>query len=294
MISFLIPIYNRDVNRFVNTLFEQCEASGVAFEILLYDDFSTAEYRSVNQNLSQLIGVSYMEMSKNFGRSRIRNWLGKNARYEHLVFMDCDSMIEKDDFVQKYLDAMHQADVVYGGTSYQKSTPDLSYRLHWNYGRRVEAKPFNDRQKMPYRSFRSNNFMIRKSVFLKHLFDDSIEGYGYEDNALGESLRAQQYSILHIDNPLLHDGIETNERFMLKTEEAIRNLVGQYKDGQLRTRLTDQYERWKDLGILSLFEKYSNTFARHRKTKLIQGRGSILSFQLYKMQLFIHGMKQES
>lgn len=292
MISFLIPIYNRNINTFVNELFKQCEASKIKFEILLYDDFSDPKFRELNQDLGHNFGVSYMEMSKNMGRSKIRNWLGKNARYEHLVFMDCDSIIEEPDFVQKYIDHLNRADIIYGGTSYQKNKPSSDQLLHWNYGRKVEAMTPQKRAKMPFRSFRSNNFMIKRSVFIKNLFDTEIEGYGYEDNTLGESLKAQNCTILHIDNPLLHDGLETNKRFLEKTEEAIKNLVNQYSQGRIKTRLTDKYEAWKENNILSLFRFYTRSFAKNRKEKLLTGNSSILRFQLYKMELFDQFIKR--
>lgn len=287
MISFLIPIYNQDVNTLVDCLFEQCRATGEVYEIICYDDYSDEKYKILNRELSEKMGVSYMEMSKNLGRSKIRNWLGKNARYEQLVFMDCDSVIEHDDFAQQYIDAIGKADLVYGGTSYQSEKPDDSKLLHWKYGRRVEALSVGKRAKQGFRSFRSNNFMISRSVFVKNLFDEKVEGYGYEDNLLSESLEDQNLTILHIDNPLLHDGIEKNEVFVAKTENAISNLVKQYTNGQIKTRLTDLYERLENMGLISFFKKYTSIFAKKRRAKLIANKAPLLSFQLYKLELFI-------
>ena len=95
MISILIPIYNRKVTKLVETLFDQCVDLNIEFEILCYDDCSQEKYRSENRVLGQKMGVSYMDLSTNLGRSKIRNWLGKNARFEYLIFLDCDSLIER-------------------------------------------------------------------------------------------------------------------------------------------------------------------------------------------------------
>ncbi|MDA9774108.1 glycosyltransferase family 2 protein [Saprospiraceae bacterium] len=287
MISFLIPIYNQDVNTLIDCLFEQCRATGEVYEIICYDDYSDEKYKILNRALSEKMGVSYMEMSKNLGRSKIRNWLGKNARYEQLVFMDCDSVIEHDGFVQQYINSIGKADLVYGGTSYQSEKPDDNKLLHWKYGKKVEALSVGKRTKQGFRSFRSNNFMITRSVFVKNLFDEKVEGYGYEDNLLSESLQEQNLTILHIDNPLLHDGLEKNNVFISKTENAISNLVKKYAAGQIKTRLTDLYERLDDIGLTILFKKYTTLFAKNRRAKLIANKAPLLSFQLYKLELFI-------
>ena len=170
MISILIPIYNQDVRKLVDKLFNQCVKLDIEFEILCYDDLSRDKIKEKNKEIGGKVGVSYMELSKNLGRSKIRNWLGKNARYELLLFMDCDSVVEKTTYVKHYIEASEKADLVYGGTSYQKRKPNIKYALHWKYGRKVEAMPVVERQKHPFSSFRSNNFLLKRAVFMDNQF----------------------------------------------------------------------------------------------------------------------------
>ena len=51
-----------------------------------------------------------------------------------------------------------------------------------------------------------------------------MEGYGHEDTLFGYDLKKNNIKVLHIDNPLVHIGLESNSLFLLKTRESIRNL----------------------------------------------------------------------
>ena len=97
MISFLVPVYNRDVRSLVNEIFDQCRKLNIEFEILVYDDHSKQKYKEKNKELAFKTGVAYLELSKNLGRSKIRNWLVKNSRYNNIVFLDCDQYIRLED-----------------------------------------------------------------------------------------------------------------------------------------------------------------------------------------------------
>ena len=66
--------------------------------------------------------------------------------------------------------------------------------------------------------------MMRRSTFLCILFDKNCREYGYEDALFGVELKKRGISILHIDNPLIHTGLDTNERFLEKSEQALRTL----------------------------------------------------------------------
>lgn len=283
MISILIPIYNRKVTTLVEALYDQCMALEIEFEIICYDDCSQEKYRKVNRVLGQKVGISYMDLSQNLGRAKIRNWLGKNARFDHIIFLDCDSGIERKSFIKRYLESKDKADVVYGGTSYSKRKPGISKRLHWKYGTKVEAQSVSERNKAPYLNFRSNNFMIRRDVFLKNKFDESITTYGYEDSLIGEELKLQKYTILHIDNPAVHLGLEKTSVYLKKTRMAINNLYQLEKDKGLRTRLIDFYHKMDHWGLLPLFRWWAARV--DFESKLQKENPSILLFQLYKLFL---------
>ena len=60
--------------------------------------------------------------------------------------------------------------------------------------------------------------MILRETFLKHPFDETITHYGHEDTLFGLVLKKEGIKILHIDNPLMNCGLDTNLDVLLKTE----------------------------------------------------------------------------
>lgn len=234
MLSILIPIYNFDCNDFVEGLNQQAEKAKIDFEILLIDDASDKEFDALNSRLGALNKVSYMRLDENIGRSKIRNLLVSKSKFDYLLIFDCDSEINNSDFIQNYLDHKDLAAVVYGGRNYNTQMPEKkAFRLRWLYGRKREEVLAKKRKKNPYLSFMTNNFLVHKSVFDKVLFDEEIDGYGYEDSAFSHQLYLKGISIGHIDNPLKHIGLETADEFIFKSLNAIRNLVKLVHEGKL-------------------------------------------------------------
>lgn len=70
--------------------------------------------------------------------------------------------------------------------------------------------------------------MIRKSIFHSTSFPVLERNYGYEDTLFGLTLEANTIKLELIENPIYHEGIESNHIFLNKTEEAIKNLITQY------------------------------------------------------------------
>src|SRR5690606_16653054 len=73
--------------------------------------------------------------------------------------------------------------------------------------------------------FTTNNFLIPKKIFNSIKFDESLVKYGHEDTLFGYELSQQNIIIHHINNPLIHVGLESAAVFLQKTEEGIKNLI---------------------------------------------------------------------
>src|SRR5688572_17536432 len=99
MISILIPVYNRDVNQLAAQLSQQLTAIGRAGEIVLLDDGSEEKFRRQNTNTDSLPHVRYIDAETNYGRIRIRQMLASTAKFDWLLFMDCDSSITSEQFL---------------------------------------------------------------------------------------------------------------------------------------------------------------------------------------------------
>jgi len=288
MISILIPIYNYDVTKLVGTLNEQCKASDQTYEIVCYDDCSKEKFRKLNRALDNEFNVSYIELSENLGRAKIRNWLAKNARFDSLLFIDCDSKIDNKNFITNYLRELEKSKVLYGGRHYQSNAPKTQQKfLHWTYGRKREALPLEKRIKIPYRSFQTNNFVINRELMLAHPFDENIKTYGYEDLLMAQSLKDEGIPITHIENPLIHKGVEKNEDFLTKSAKAAENLAILYNNRSLLdTKMISFHEKIKKIGFNSLLHK----LIRRKKDGILKNLNSknpnLFYFDLYRYDIF--------
>ncbi len=295
MLSIVLPIYNHDIRKLVDTLRKQCQKADIPFQILCFDDFSTEKYKSLNQTLASIIHVNYTEMTENLGRSRIRNWLGKAAFYDYILFLDCDSVVRDKNFIKNYLKHLPTDGILCGGRHYSKSKPRSKKKLlHWKYGTRRESLSAKKRNKEVYMNFHSNNFLIPSIVFMENLFDENIEGYGYEDLLYAENLKQKGIKIFHIDNPVLHDGLEINTEFVKKTENSIQNLAKLYNIGKLnKTRLILGYEKLRDYNLIKSFKWSYSKLENKILTNLNAENPSISLFNLWKLRLFLKEIEEK-
>ncbi|TGE24863.1 glycosyltransferase [Hymenobacter aquaticus] len=239
-LSVLIPVYNRDVTPLVCTLLEQLPDWGGPVEIVCLDDASAPEFQELNRLLRVWPAVRYQELPRNVGRSAIRNQLAASAHYPWLLLLDNDSLLPDDQFLARYAQARALAPVLIGGTTYDPAPPaETALRLRWKYGRQREARRAKDRQREPYAQLTLNNMLIQAEVFRRFGLDEQLTRYGHEDTKFGWLLRQAQVPVRHLDNPVLHDGLEPAAVFLEKSHEAVRNLALLYRREKLgaETRL---------------------------------------------------------
>lgn len=225
MVSILIPVFNHNVTSLVQDLCKQIEENSIESEIIIVDDASLSNYEE-NFKLSDLERVHYERLQDNIGRSKIRNYLASLAKFNYLLFIDCDAVIANKLFIKNYIDCIKkEKEVVCGGLLYEKKKPQ-NHKLffRWYYGVKRECRNLHDRVKNPYKSFSSFNFLIKKDILNNISFNENISTYGHEDTLLGIELKKQNIDIYHIDNPLLHDGLEDTLLFIHKTNQSLENL----------------------------------------------------------------------
>ena len=223
-LSILVPTYNGDCRAMVTELHHQGEAvAGLSYEIIVADDGST-DRRTVEQcreTVEHLPHCRFIDRRVNSGRAAIRNFLAREARYEWLLFLDCDMAIPSCHFLHDYLCA-DAPDIAYGG--YVVGPGDAA-NLRYRYERACEPlHRAEERRKHPFLHFHTCNFMVRRDVLLSHPFDERFRHYGYEDVLFGKQLRQAGIGIVHLDNPAGFFTFEDNARFVSKTEEGLRTL----------------------------------------------------------------------
>ncbi len=226
MISVCIPVYNKDVRALAGSLAVQGSGLKTPPELCIADDGSEEVYRNLNRELAGMKGVVYRELPSNRGRAAIRNYLADMASYPWLLFLDADSQIPGTHFLKDYLTALGKDEVICGGTLYSPDPPaDRSGMLRWTYGRKREQRTAGERNKDTKTAITANNFMIRREVLQNHPFREAIRDYGHEDTVLGYDLSSAGIRVTHIDNPVVHTGLEPSETYLTKTESALENLL---------------------------------------------------------------------
>ena len=285
-LSVLIPVYQRAVGELVRALLAQAADWPGPVEILLFDDGSAAEFRRLNRPLAARPGVHYRELPRNVGRAAIRNQLAAAARHPWLLLLDNDSQLPDARFLARYAAARHHAAVLIGGTAYETAPPaDPALRLRWHYGRGREARAAAVRQSMPYAQLTINNALVWAEVFRQFSLDEGLSGYGHEDTTFGAELAAAGIPVLHLDNPVIHDGLEPAAIFLAKSEQAVRNLVCVYRENGLGTdsRLLQTALRVRRLGAAGLAQVALGAAAPALRRQLLSAAPSLRAFDLLKL-----------
>ena len=290
MLSICIPIYNYDLSPLVNSLHEQGKTLDIPFEIILADDASNNFYRNFNQKLNNLEYVKYIQLEKNIGRAKIRNYLAKKANFPYLLIMDCDSITPDNKFLERYLPFCKNTNIIVcGGTTHYPSPGDNSFLLRWLYGKNREEKTAAQRNQNPNNSFMTNNFLISKKLFKKFRLNEAIMGYGHEDTYFGYQLKKAGINIIHIDNPLIHTGLEPADVYVRKTEEAIHNLLKIYEITNYDQEFVNmvsllktfrKIKKWRLTYFLQIIFK---TFNYKIKNNLLSSNPKLWILDLYKL-----------
>ncbi len=298
MLSILIPVYNYNITKLVNELHAQAMDTFVDFEILVMEDGST-KYLDENKSVADLLFCNYTVLTQNVGRSAIRNRLADEAKYNHLLFLDCDGEVNSSHFIEKYLSFCYEEGVTIGGTAYDSRNNDPQYSLRLKYGRMREAKLATEREKDgKYSHFATFNFLISKNIFEQIRFDETVRGYGHEDTLFGHQIAEMKCEVHHIDNPLIHKGLDDNETFLRKTEEGTRNLYYLYQTGKYpflsnQSKLLRTFIKIQNIKVTAALSSAYNFAHSSLRKNLLGENPSLKAYDLYKLLFLIHISRKE-
>jgi len=223
-LSVLLPVYECECTDLVKSLHLQLEELGLPYEVIVADDGSADKtHIEANRQIEKLSNVRYIVREENVGRSAIRNFLAQQARYEWLLFIDGDVLVDRTRFIIKYLE--RSGDVIVGGYDLYMRNRGLVHNLRFLY----ETATTGHRQAHMSNSAKkphlyTSNFIIRRDIILEHPFNENITRYGYEDVLFGKTLCEAGHNIRFISNPVVLTSFEDNESFVKKTEEAMQTL----------------------------------------------------------------------
>lgn len=284
-LSILIPTFNQDCTQLVHDLLEQLPQDA---EIIVADDGSTAiPIRDNNASITQLPQCRYWQAKMNLGRAKIRNLLAEMAQGEWILFIDSDAQVKSKDYIASYLNQTDGNQVICGGTGNYETCPSQDKALRYKYEIHAEQKrTLERRRKKPYAQFATFNFMIRRELFMQIQFCNDICDYGHEDTLFGLELKDRKIPILHIDNKLIHTGLESTPAYLRKIKTSLFTL----------SRLDEKVQQRITISAIALFIKKCHlqgfvtwlyTKTQHRiKNNLLSSNPSLLLFKLYKLGFY--------
>ena len=292
MLSILIPVKNFDSHLLIKELHAQGEALGIPFEILVAEDGTESGLLHLNHIADILPNCRRIVNNCNIGRAGIRNQLASEAQYTNLIFIDCDAVVEKKDFLASYHTALEKQEVVCGGLYHAAKQPNEQCSLRYRYEKSADkTRCAAIRSKVPYDKFTSFNFAIKKETFTSILFDTSITKYGYEDVLFGKELERRGVEILHIENRLLHCGLEDNATFLAKTEQSLVTLF-EIREKVGHTPLLNIANKLSRFHLTRLFMKYWHYRRNSYRKNLLGKSPSLLKFNIYKLGYYLSISRQ--
>ena len=294
MLSILIPTYNHNVLPLVTAVHSQLEMVDVTYEIIVYDDGSTIALPD-NETIVSFKNTQLLKVPTNIGRSAIRHALAESAKYQNLLFLDADVMPVTSSFIASYLDTLQQQeyDVIYGGVAYAKEHPTIEERLRWEYGRQREVQPVSIRQKKPHFII-TQNVLITKTLFLSLTIPK--ENFYGDDLVFSQQLKRKNATVIHINNPVFHLGLEPSGQYLQKALSAVKSIVTLEKEGILDHNLTalqQSYVTLKKFGAVAIFKWYITPKKEKMKQNLMSGSPKLRWFDLYRLLYYIE-LKSEA
>ncbi len=304
-ISLLIPVCDYDIVALVYSMKSCIGRIPELTEIIIGNDGSSAEFKAKYRSLEG-DGVRILDSPVNIGRAAIRNRLALEAKGDFLLFIDADTMIPgtAEAYIRKWIPVMSAARVACGGVIYHKSPPgDPDRILRWKYGRKKDELKASERNKHPYQKFSTFNVLFDRTIFSKLRFNEELKQYGHEDTLMSYQLHKAGVSILHIDNGLLHEGLESNREFLNKTKLGIENLSKLYDMVTDKLAFSSTVRMLQIYNVLKIFRLtliLAGIYIRYRERmelKIDSSDPPLWLFRFYKVCLFctyreIHGRRK--
>lgn len=294
MLSICIPVYNILIDQQLAVLSRQVR--NLTVEIIVIDDCSDKAIYNQNIELEYAfkdLDIRFIRNEHNLGRSKTRNKFLNYVKYRYLLFLDSGSIPIPNDFLLQYVfEISLQSLVAFGGSKVVTSQVSKEYKLRYLYANKCEDLSVTERSKKGGAAFLSGNFLIQKDVFKKNTFDESIEGYGYEDTVFGLNLENKGIKITHIDNAI-ERRLDTNIVFIEKTENALNNLYilskGEYSSVLEQSvsllKAVKKCDNYNLSALLCLLFKILKSPLRFLLSKAYLG---VLGLQIYKLLFFLN------
>lgn len=289
-LSVLIPTYSYKCYTLVANLQSQLEQSGCDYEIIVAEDGSKDQVAIIhNHRIIDLPHCHHIIRRENVGRAAIRNFLASESKGDWLLYVDSDAEVINNDFICNYLSAITcEVDVIVGGLVNPSQLPSPEVTLRFAYEKAAEyQRPAEYRQQHPYERFSTFNVLVRRETILDIPFCEQCKEYGWEDFILGKEFEKAGKSILHINNPLLHVGLERNEVYLQKVEQSLHTLHALTSAMQRNVRLIQTADKVRSLHLSAVVRMAYRILRPFVRRNLLGEKPDMNLFAFYKLGYYL-------
>ncbi|MFC5343235.1 glycosyltransferase family 2 protein [Brevundimonas staleyi] len=228
-VSVLIPFLRDDPSELLQLLDEEAASVAGAVEIVVMDDGTndpdlTARLQA--QIKAMALPARLITLTKNEGRSKGRNRLADSARGGSLLFLDSDMRPDHRRFLWTWADLVAREDpaVAFGGFSLLQAPTDARFSVHRSMALKSDCVPYQERARTPEKYVFTSNLLVRRDVFEAETFDAEFSGWGWEDVEWAMRV-SRRFTVVHVDNPATHMGLDTVEALAGKYEQSAGNFA---------------------------------------------------------------------
>ncbi len=227
VLSVLIPFYRDDPSDLIRALDREAARLGTSVEVVLLDDGSgDADLaRKVEDTVANgRLPMRFVQLRANEGRAKGRNRLTAHARGSAFLFLDADMRPDDDRFLQTWADlvAIKDPAVAFGGFSLMQAPKARKFQVHRRMAAKAECVPFFQRALTPEKYVYTSNLLVSREAFESEAFDDAFTGWGWEDVEWAMRM-VRRYTVVHVDNPASHLGLDTVGNLARKYESSVGN-----------------------------------------------------------------------
>ena len=110
------------------------------------------------------------------------------------------------------------------------------------------------------------------------------------DILFSNNLKTSKIKVEHIDNPVYHLGLESNESFITKSLEAVKTTLKLEENNLIENDLRPlqkSYLKLKKLGLVNIFSIFISVFKNIMERNFLSENPNLFWFDLYRLQYFI-------